>query len=90
MMISNTKLIRLQSDLKDHVKGEYEFRNTRNGTRNITKNIEAMKAAATMELTAIPKEAFIRCFQDLQKHWVQCIDCSGDYFEGERNHLFIS
>jgi hypothetical protein len=31
-----TNLIRLQSDLKEHVKGEYEFRNTRNGTLIIT------------------------------------------------------
>jgi hypothetical protein len=45
-------------------------------------NIEA----ATMELTAIPKEAFTRSFQDLQKRWQQCIDCGGDYSEGDRNH----
>jgi hypothetical protein len=32
-----TTPIRLQSDLKQHVKGEYDFRNTRNGTRIITK-----------------------------------------------------
>jgi hypothetical protein len=30
IMTLTTNLIRLQSDLKDHVKGEYEFRNTRN------------------------------------------------------------
>jgi hypothetical protein len=35
-------------------------------------NIEAIQAAATMELTAISKEAFTTCFQDLQKHWQQC------------------
>jgi hypothetical protein len=46
--------------------------------------------AATMELTAIPKEAFTSCFQDLQKRWQQCIDCGGDYFEGDRNHYLIS
>jgi hypothetical protein len=28
VMTSTTKLIRLQSGLKDHAKGEYEFRNT--------------------------------------------------------------
>jgi hypothetical protein len=28
VMTSTTNLIRLQSDLKDHVKGQYEFRNT--------------------------------------------------------------
>jgi hypothetical protein len=30
VMTSTTNLIRLQKDLKDHVEGEYEFRNTRN------------------------------------------------------------
>jgi hypothetical protein len=42
--------------------------------------------AATMELTGIPKEAFTTCFQDLQKRWQQCIDCGGNYFEGDRKH----
>jgi hypothetical protein len=37
LMFSTTNLIRLQRDLKSHVKGQYEFRNTRNGTRVITK-----------------------------------------------------
>jgi hypothetical protein len=32
VMTSTINLIRLQSDLKEHVKGEYEFQNTRNGT----------------------------------------------------------
>jgi hypothetical protein len=44
---STTNLIRLQSDLKDHIKGEYEFRNARNGTRIITKEMpdsSAMKS----------------------------------------------
>jgi hypothetical protein len=30
-------------------------------------NIEVIQAAATMELTAVLKEAFTSCFQDLQK-----------------------
>jgi hypothetical protein len=38
-------------------------------------NIEAIQAAATTELTAIPKEAFTSCFQDLPKRWQRCIDC---------------
>jgi hypothetical protein len=42
-------------------------------------NIEAIQAAATMELTGISKE-------DLQKRWQQCIDCGGNYFEGDRKH----
>jgi hypothetical protein len=49
-------------------------------------NIEAIEAAATMELTGIPKEAFTSRFQDLQKRWQQCIDCGGNYFEGDREH----
>jgi hypothetical protein len=38
-MTSTTNLIQLHSDLKEHVKGEYEFRNSRNGTRIITEEI---------------------------------------------------
>jgi hypothetical protein len=49
-------------------------------------NIEAIQAAATMELTGIPKEAFTNCFHDLQKRWQQCIDCGGNDFEGDRKH----
>jgi hypothetical protein len=49
-------------------------------------NIEAIQAAATMELTANPKEAFTSCFQGLQKRWKQCTDCREAYFEGDRNH----
>jgi hypothetical protein len=49
-------------------------------------NIEAIHAAATMELTGIPKETFTSCFQDLQKRWQQCIDCGGNYFDGDRKH----
>jgi hypothetical protein len=49
-------------------------------------NIEAIQAAAMMELTGLPKEAFTSCFQDLQKRWQQCIDCEGNYFEGDRKH----
>jgi hypothetical protein len=54
-----------------------------NGRRQ---NIEAIQAAATMEPTGLPKEAFIGCFQDLQKRWRQCIDCRGNCFEGDRKH----
>jgi hypothetical protein len=49
-------------------------------------NIEA----AMRELTAILKEAFTSCFQDLQKRWQQCSDCGGAYFEGDWNHQLIS
>jgi hypothetical protein len=46
-MTSTTNPIRLQSDLKDQVKGEYEFPNTWNGTRIMTKEMadySAMKS----------------------------------------------
>jgi hypothetical protein len=38
-MTSTTNHIRLQSDLKEHVKGVYKFQNARNGTRIITKEM---------------------------------------------------
>ena len=47
-------------------------------------NIKAIQAAVTMQFTGIPKEVFTSCFQDLQKCWQQCIDCGGNYFEGDR------
>jgi hypothetical protein len=37
VMTSTTNLIQLQMDLNDHIKGGYEFWNTWNGTRIITK-----------------------------------------------------
>jgi hypothetical protein len=51
-----------------------------------SENVEAIQAAATIELTGIPEEAFTSYFQDLQKRWQQCIDCGGNYFEGDRKH----
>jgi hypothetical protein len=39
VMTSTTNLIQLQSNLKEHVKGEYEFRNTQNGTCIIAKEM---------------------------------------------------
>jgi hypothetical protein len=44
IMTSTTNLIRHQSDLKYHVKGEYELRNIRNGTRIITKEMAGYSA----------------------------------------------
>jgi hypothetical protein len=58
--------------------------NSAGGRRH--ENIEAIQAAATMELTGSPKEACTSCFQDLQKRWQQCTDCGGNYFEGDRKH----
>jgi hypothetical protein len=47
VLTSIINLIQLQSDLKEHAKREYEFRNTRNGTRIIMKEMadySAMKS----------------------------------------------
>jgi hypothetical protein len=44
MMPSIINLIRLQSDLKDHVKGQREIRNTRNVIRIITKEMSDYSA----------------------------------------------
>jgi hypothetical protein len=44
VMSSTTNLIRLQSDLQDCVKGEYEYRNTRNETHIITKEMTEYSA----------------------------------------------
>jgi hypothetical protein len=46
-MISTTNFIRIQRDLKEHDKEKYEFRNARNRTNIITKemaNYSAMKS----------------------------------------------
>jgi hypothetical protein len=47
MMTSSTNLIQFRSYLKEHVKGEYEFRSTRKRTRIIIKEMvdySAMKS----------------------------------------------
>jgi hypothetical protein len=44
MMTSTTNIIRLQSDLKEHIKGEYEFKNSQYGTRIIIKEMAEYSA----------------------------------------------
>jgi len=39
---------------------------------------------STKELFAIPKEAFHKAFQSLQKRWERCVASEGNYFEGEK------
>jgi hypothetical protein len=70
MMTSTTNLIRLQSDLKECVKEEYVFRNTRNGTSIIIKEMadySAMKSYLEKNnlhyFTLSPKHAGGRYFQ---------------------------
>jgi hypothetical protein len=50
-------------------------------------NIKAIQTVATMELTAILKEAFTSCFQDFQKCWHQCTDRGRDSSTEDKNHL---
>jgi hypothetical protein len=52
--------------------------------------MEAIQAAATMELTGIPKEAFTSCFQDLQKRWQQCIDSAQEASVVWLNFVFFT
>jgi hypothetical protein len=71
-LLRDTTVMKLYLRLKKRLKGRRH------------ENIEAIQAAATMELTGLPKEAFTGCFQDLQKRWQQRTDCGGKYFEGDR------
>jgi hypothetical protein len=66
------------------VRGIFSVPTTKNTLK--LRRHENIEAATMNSQPAIPKEAFTRCFQDLQKRWQQCIDCGGDYFERERNH----
>jgi hypothetical protein len=50
------------------------------GTRFAT--TEDIKTNATAELRKIPKEAFLRCFQQWQDRWNNCVCAQGSYFEG--------
>jgi hypothetical protein len=64
MMTSTAKLIRLQSDLKEQVRGEYEFRNTQNGTRIITNEMadySAMKLYLKKISSILPTKRVSRC-----------------------------
>jgi uncharacterized protein with WD repeat len=50
ILTSSTNLIQLQKQLKSVVKGDFEFRSTRNGTRVVTKGMadfEAVKSYFT-------------------------------------------
>jgi hypothetical protein len=55
MNTSTTNLIRLKSDLKDHIKGEYEFQYTQNGTHIITKEMVDYSAMKSYMEKNIPK-----------------------------------
>jgi hypothetical protein len=51
------------------------------GTRFAT--MEDITSNATAEPRKIPKQAFRRCFQQLQDRWSKCVCAQGSYFEGD-------
>jgi hypothetical protein len=38
------------------------------------------------ELRVIPKKVYQDCFYKWQRHWKQCINAGGKYFEGDKAH----
>jgi hypothetical protein len=66
VMTSTANLIRLQSDLKAYVKGEYEFRNTPNETRIIIQRKICMNCSAkpvlTEDLRVVQNNFSITCY----------------------------
>jgi hypothetical protein len=51
-------------------------------------SIEAIKTNSLAHLRSIPKTAFHECFRTLKKHWQQCIQSRGEYFEGDKAENF--
>jgi len=46
-------------------------------------SIDEIKTNSVTELKAIPKDAFLECFQKWKKRWDKCIKRGGEYFEGD-------
>jgi hypothetical protein len=44
---------------------------------------EDIKSNATAELREIPKETFLRCFQQWQDGWSKCMRAQWSHFEGD-------
>ncbi|CAH1105647.1 unnamed protein product [Psylliodes chrysocephalus] len=44
---------------------------------------EEIMRNATTELNTIPKEDFLRCFQQWKDRWDKCVEAQGAYFEGD-------
>ena len=44
---------------------------------------EDIMRSATAQLYSIPKEAFLKCFQQWRDRWEKCVQSQGDYFEGD-------
>ena len=49
--------------------------------------IDIIKQKSWQELKAIPKEAFVKCFEEWKKRWHKCIISEGDYFEGDHINI---
>jgi hypothetical protein len=46
-------------------------------------NVEEVREKTTEELKAITFQEFQNCFEQWKRRWDKCIDCQGEYFEGD-------
>ena len=46
--------------------------------------IEEVEEKSKLELLAIPKSAFQKCFGDCKERWHKCIISEGGYFEDDK------
>ena len=46
-------------------------------------NVEEVRVKMTETLKAITLQQFQNCFEQLKRRWDKCIDCQGEYFEGD-------
>ena len=46
-------------------------------------NVEEVSGKTTEALKAITLQEFQNCFEQWKKRWDKCIDCQGEYFEGD-------
>jgi len=46
-------------------------------------NVEEVREKTTEALKAITLQEFQNCFEQWKKRWDNCIDCQGEYFEGD-------
>lgn len=46
-------------------------------------NLDELRTKVETILNSFTEEDFKYCFLQLQDHWIRCIDCQGNYFEGD-------
>ena len=51
-------------------------------------DVDAIQNASTAILNAIPKDDLKKSFDNLLDSANRCIQCEGDYFEGDKNKMF--